>query len=72
MSSLSSVVSDLVRASMGTSVSPSVTDEELDKHVRELLIRDAKKRAEKYGQQGIRAYLASGLYVSLQTLVKPF
>ncbi|KAG7100001.1 hypothetical protein E1B28_001789 [Marasmius oreades] len=60
-SSLSSVVSDLVRASMGTSVSPSVTDEDLDRHVRELLIKDAKKRAEKYGQQGIRAYLASGL-----------
>ncbi|KAF5393542.1 hypothetical protein D9757_000552 [Collybiopsis confluens] len=61
MSSLSSVVSNLVRASMGTSVSPSVTDEELDKHVRDLLIKDAKKRAERYGQQGIRAYLASGL-----------
>ncbi|KAJ3786678.1 hypothetical protein GGU10DRAFT_266462 [Lentinula aff. detonsa] len=61
MSSLSSVVSDLVRASMGTSISPTVTDEELDKHVRDLLIRDAKKRAERYGQQGIRAYLASGL-----------
>ncbi|KAJ3895343.1 hypothetical protein GG344DRAFT_85958 [Lentinula edodes] len=61
MSSLSSVVSDLVRASMGSSVAPTVTDEELDKHVRELLIRDAKKRAERYGQQGIRAYLASGL-----------
>ncbi|KAJ3767373.1 hypothetical protein FB446DRAFT_652231 [Lentinula raphanica] len=61
MSSLSSVVSDLVRASMGTSVAPTVTDEELDKHVRDLLIRDAKKRAERYGQQGIRAYLASGL-----------
>ncbi|KAF9260864.1 hypothetical protein L218DRAFT_1079099 [Marasmius fiardii PR-910] len=60
-SSLSSVVSNLVRASMGTSVSPSVTDDELDRHVRELLIKDAKKRAEKYGQQGIRAYLASGL-----------
>ncbi|KAF8832762.1 hypothetical protein HHX47_DHR1001993 [Lentinula edodes] len=62
MSSLSSVVSDLVRASMGSSVAPTVTDEELDKHVRELLIRDAKKRAERYGQQGIRAYLASGLH----------
>ncbi|KIK67464.1 hypothetical protein GYMLUDRAFT_37595 [Collybiopsis luxurians FD-317 M1] len=46
---------------MGTSVAPSVTDEELDKHVRDLLIKDAKKRAERYGQQGIRAYLASGL-----------
>ncbi|KAK0217607.1 hypothetical protein EDD85DRAFT_942503 [Armillaria nabsnona] len=60
-SSLSSVVSNLVRASMGTSVSSTVTDEDLDRHVAELLIKDAKKRAERYGQQGIRAYLSSQL-----------
>ncbi|KAK7040192.1 hypothetical protein VNI00_009998 [Paramarasmius palmivorus] len=59
--SLSSVVSTLVRAQMGSSVSQTVTDDDLDRHVRELLVRDAKKRAEKYGQQGIRAYLSSGL-----------
>ncbi|KAL0068448.1 hypothetical protein AAF712_004526 [Marasmius tenuissimus] len=58
---LNAVVSNLVRASMGTSVSSSVTDEDLDRHVRDLLIKDAKKRAEKYGEQGIKAYLRSGM-----------
>jgi hypothetical protein len=59
MSTLS--VSDLVRAQMGTAVSGSVTDDDLDLHVKELLVKEAKKRAEKYGQTGIRAYLASSM-----------
>jgi hypothetical protein len=50
---------------MGTSVDPNVADDDLDRHVRELIIKDAKKRAEKYGQTGIRAYLSSNLYVTL-------
>ncbi|KAG6894595.1 hypothetical protein C0992_005471 [Termitomyces sp. T32_za158] len=57
MVSLSSVVSNLVRASMGTSVSSTVTDEDLDRHVAELILKEAKKKAEKYGTQGIRAFL---------------
>lgn len=57
-SSLSSVVSNLVRASMGTSVSPTVKDDDLDRHVAELIVREAKKKAERYSQQGIRAYIA--------------
>ncbi|KAJ7170223.1 hypothetical protein C8R46DRAFT_896615 [Mycena filopes] len=61
MSSLSSVVSNLVRASMGTSVSSQVTNEELDKHVAELILKEAKKKAERFGQDGIRAYLRSGV-----------
>ncbi|KAJ7204350.1 hypothetical protein GGX14DRAFT_544110 [Mycena pura] len=61
MSSLSSVVSDLVRASMGTSVAPQVTDEELDRHVADLILKEAKKKAERFGQDGIRAYLRSGM-----------
>ncbi|KAJ7492293.1 hypothetical protein FB451DRAFT_1217751 [Mycena latifolia] len=60
MSSLSSVVSNLVRASMGTSVS-QVTDADLDKHVAELILKEAKKKAERFGQDGIRAYLRSGI-----------
>ncbi|KAJ3512840.1 hypothetical protein NLJ89_g3287 [Agrocybe chaxingu] len=60
-SSLSSVVSGLVRAQMGTSVSSQVTDDDLDRHVAELILREAKKKAEKYGQQGIRAYISSNL-----------
>ena len=61
-SSLSSVVSNLVRASMG-SISNMVTDDDLDRHVAELIVKEAKKKAERYGQQGIRAYLSSNLYV---------
>ena len=38
--SLSSVVSDLVRAQMGTTVSSSVTDEDLDRHVAELILKE--------------------------------
>ena len=60
-SSLSSVVSDLVRAQMGSSVSNTVTDDDLDKHVAELILREAKKKAERYGQQGIRAYISNNL-----------
>ena len=56
-SSLSSVVSNLVRAQMGTSVSSTVTDEELDRHVAELILKEAKQKAERYLQEGVRAYL---------------
>ncbi|KAG1848517.1 hypothetical protein DFJ58DRAFT_466320 [Suillus subalutaceus] len=56
-SSLSSVVSNLVRASMGATVSPSITDDDLDRHVAELILREAKQKAESYGEVGIRAYL---------------
>ena len=59
--SLSSVVSDLVRAQMGTSIPGSVTDEELDRHVAELIVREAKKKAELYMQSGIRAYTNNNL-----------
>jgi len=58
---LSHVVSNLVRAQMGTSLSPTVTDEDLDRHVAELILKEAKKKAEKYSQHGIRAYIASNL-----------
>ena len=59
-SSLSSVVSNLVRASMGSAVSNTVTDEDLDRHVADLILKEAKKKAERYGQDGIRAYLPNG------------
>jgi hypothetical protein len=44
---------------MGSSVSNTVTDEELDRHVAELILKDAKKKAERYGQHGVRAFLAN-------------
>lgn len=56
-SSLSSVVSNLVRASMGTSVSSTVANEDLDRHVAELILKEAKQKAEKYAKEGIRAYI---------------
>lgn len=64
-SSLSSVVSKLTRASLGASVSPSVKDEDLDRYVAELIMKEAKQSEERYkGKEGIRAYLPHmGLYV---------
>ncbi|KAG8742533.1 hypothetical protein FRC10_001300 [Ceratobasidium sp. 414] len=55
--SLNNVVNSLVRASMGASVAPTVTDEDLDRHVAELILKEAKAKAEKYATDGIRAYL---------------
>ncbi|KAG8899134.1 hypothetical protein FRC01_010647, partial [Tulasnella sp. 417] len=56
-SSLSSVVSNLVRAQLGASVSSQVTDEDLDKHVADLILREAKQKEEKsFGKEGVRAY----------------
>lgn len=49
-----------MRAQMGTSVSGTVTDEDLDRHVAELILKEAKQKAEQYGKDGIRAYLPSG------------
>ncbi|KAL4067242.1 hypothetical protein V8B97DRAFT_941868 [Scleroderma yunnanense] len=59
-SSLSAVVSNLVRASMGTSVSANVPDEDLDKHVAELILKEAKQKAEGYAKLGIQAYFPTG------------
>lgn len=56
-SSLSSVVSNLVRASMGSAVAGTVTDDDLDRHVAELILKEAKQKAERYLNDGVRAYL---------------
>ena len=63
--SLSSVVSGLVRAQMGASVSSTVTDEDLDRHVAELILKEAKKKAEQYGKQGVSAYLPQSVHLPL-------
>ncbi|KAG8998737.1 hypothetical protein FRB90_012248 [Tulasnella sp. 427] len=56
-SSLSSVVSNLVRAQLGASISSKVTDEDLDKHVADLLLQEANQKEQKYfGKEGVRAY----------------
>ncbi|KAG9010313.1 hypothetical protein FRB94_010663 [Tulasnella sp. JGI-2019a] len=56
-SSLSSVVSNLVRASMGASVDTSIADDDLDRHVADLILKEAKQKEERYlGKEGIRVY----------------
>lgn len=59
MTSASSSLSSLLRSSTGT-----VTEDDLDRQVAELILKEAKKKAEKYGQTGIRAYISSNLCVS--------
>lgn len=53
-SSLSNVVSSLVRGSPNSS---TVTDEDLDRHIGEIILREAKAKAERYKKEGIKAYL---------------
>lgn len=57
--SLSSVVSGLVRAQMGATLSPMVNDSDLDAHVAALILKEAKQKAERYGTEGVKAYLPS-------------
>lgn len=72
-SSLSTVVSNLVRAQMGSAVSSTVTDEDLDRHIAELILKEAKQKAEKYGREGVKAYLPhSGWYVYSTTTLSAF
>lgn len=47
-----------MRASMGASVTSNVKDEDLDRYVAELILKEAKQSEERYkGKEGIRAYL---------------
>jgi hypothetical protein len=73
--SLSSVVSSLVRAQMGASLPTNTTDEDLDRHVAELILKEAKKKAEQYDKQGMSAYLPQYVYFpfpSVPTINKKF
>lgn len=44
---------------MGASLKPTVTDDDLDRHVAELILREAKKKAEKYKETGVHAYVSN-------------
>ncbi|GAA5968390.1 hypothetical protein JCM11641_007618 [Rhodosporidiobolus odoratus] len=57
-SSLSSIVSSLVRAQVGQHAAPSttVTDSDLDRHVAEMLLAEAKQKESLWGERGNRAY----------------
>ena len=57
--SLSSVVSNLVRAQMGASVPAALPDDDLDTHVAQLILKEARQKEARYkGRDGIRAYLS--------------
>lgn len=53
---------------MGESVSGSVTNEDLDRHVAELIIKEAKKKAELYLKTGIRAFTTNNMYIKFYFL----
>jgi hypothetical protein len=53
--SLSSAVSDLMRAAAGGDTS-KVADEDLDKYVAELIHKEAMAKNKKYDQVGLKAY----------------
>lgn len=42
---------------MGSSLPGTVTDEDLDRCIGEIILREAKAKAERYKKEGIRAYL---------------
>jgi hypothetical protein len=60
-STLNDAVSQLVRASMGTVISDSLSNEELDRHVAELILQEAKQKEERYEELGLRAYIPAKL-----------
>ena len=55
--SLSSVVSDLVRAQHGSAAS-SIPADDLDAYVADMLLKEAKEREERWGKEGVRAYFS--------------
>lgn len=55
-SALNSVINDLVRAAAGGNAS-NVADEDLDKYVAELILKEAEAKRKKYNDVGVRAYL---------------
>lgn len=46
---------------MGSSLSNDVPDEDLDRHVAELILKEAKEKGERYNTQGIKAYFNNGM-----------
>ena len=42
---------------MGSSVPSTLPEDDVDRYVAELILKEAKQKAERYSAQGIRAYL---------------
>lgn len=57
--SLSSIVSQLVRSQYGTTAA-QVKDDELDKHVAEMLLKEAREKEKAWGESKGGGYLSSG------------
>ncbi|GEM10881.1 hypothetical protein Rt10032_c12g4898 [Rhodotorula toruloides] len=53
--SLTDIVSSLTRAQVGAAAA-SVADDELDKHIAEMLLKEAKQKDRMWGERGTRAY----------------
>ncbi|KAI9144457.1 hypothetical protein BKA69DRAFT_1036014 [Paraphysoderma sedebokerense] len=56
ISTLDSVVSNLVRAAVGGNTS-AIPDEDLDSYVANMIMQEAKQKSKKYQEIGVRAYL---------------
>ncbi|CAG8759959.1 2662_t:CDS:2, partial [Racocetra persica] len=56
-SALDIVVNQLVRASVGGNIPSSLSDEDLDKYVADLIMKEASAKNKLYNKEGIRAYL---------------
>lgn len=55
-SALDAVVNQLVRASVG-GVPSEISDENLDKYVADLILKEAAAKNKQYNREGVRAYL---------------
>lgn len=59
-SSLTSIVSQLVRSQYGaTAAAAQVNDDDLDKHVAEMLLKEAKDKEKAWGETSRGGYLSS-------------
>jgi hypothetical protein len=52
---VNSVVNDLIRAAAGSSAR-NVSDEDVDKYVADLILKEAQEKRKKYDQVGVKAY----------------
>lgn len=54
--SLSSIVASLTRAQFGLAATTTATDDQLDRHVADLLLKEARDKDKQWGEKGTRAY----------------
>lgn len=54
------VVANLIRAAAGSSAK-DVSDQDVDKYVADLILKEAEEKRNKYKQVGVQAYQPNGL-----------